>query len=79
MAKKAAVAAVDRVTIIIIRKKQLKQKNLVAAVMDTITTSMRKLRQRLRAHAVVGMAAVASKNKEYSCLGIPRLEFLFPQ
>jgi hypothetical protein len=47
--------------------------------MDTITTIMRKLRQRLRAHAVVGTAAVASKNKEYSCLGIPRLEFLFPQ
>ena len=76
-AKKAAVAAVDRVTIII-RKKQLKRKNLVAAVMDTITTSMRKLQQQVRAHAVVDRVAVASTHKKDSYLGIPRIEFLFP-
>ena len=57
--EKAAVAAVDRGTI--------------------ITINMRKLQKQLRARAVVGMAAVASKNKEYSCLGLPRLEFLFPR
>ena len=51
---------------------------VAAVVMDTIITiSMRKLQQQVRAHAVVDRAAVASKNKEYSCLGIPRLEFLF--
>ena len=73
------------------RKKKKKKNPAAAAAMakkaavaavdrgTIITINMRKLQQQVRTHAVVEMAAVASKNKEYSCLGLPRLEFLFPR
>lgn len=49
----------------------------VAADMDT--TIMRKLQQQVKAHAVVGMAAVANTHKKDSYLGTFRIEFLFPR